>query len=725
MMRLVWLISILFITCSQCLAQEKKFPANKEEKAKYEEAGILFTEGEYEKAFELYKSLDESNPGHPEVQLPLAICAQNLENGHETALSYFEKIDKKAVEGTDFPYYYAISLHMNYKFQEAINQLNLFIKNKHPKEQKEKAEQIIRYCQNGLELMANPAKVRIETLGDPLNTPASEYAPMISADENTILFTYRGDKSIGGLQEQPGTTHKDYNEDVQIAYKDSAGYWFEPLILQSNINTAGNDACVGISPDAQYLYLFRSIEDDPGSLYKSELDGYTWTDPELLKGEVNSKWWEGSITISHDGRKVYFASERPGGAGGRDIYEARLKNGIWSNVKNVGTMINTKYNDDAPFLHPSGKYLVFSSEGHKTMGGYDIFVSELRPDSTWGPPVNIGYPINSTSDDKFYTVTADGHHGYYSSGKKGGLGKQDIYKVSPGIDKNVVLCQVIGDVYLDDYPTFCEIEVIDDAAPPLRTMYNSNSLSGKFLVVLPPEKNYKLKFIIGGIEPKEYSVEAKNITGFVEKYLLVKFYTDGRQTSLKEVPADSIKALNYALIKEQDDVNDPNLTTAHHTAVNDTANIATVNNIPTNNTTTTNNTTNNNTTTTTTTTTTTFTTTANPDPNLKIMPMAEFVEFTHPKLTFRVQVGAYRFPQNFRVEKYERDEKSVKEKLGDGITRFTIKEFTRLKDAYAYRDEMVKLGVSDAFVTAVYKGKRYLLVDIRAELARTLNLDTN
>jgi hypothetical protein len=106
------------------------------------------------------------------------------------------------------------------------------------------------------------------------------------------------------------------------------------------------------------------------------------------------------------------------------------------------------------------------------------------------------------------------------------------------------------------------------------------------------------------------------------------------------------------------------------------------------------------------------------------MPMSQFLEFTHPKLTFRVQVGAYRFPQNFRVEKYERDAKSVKETLGDGITRFTIREFSTLKEAYAYRDEMVKLGVSDAFVTAIYKGKRYLLVDIRAELKRTLNLDT-
>lgn len=311
------------------------------------------------------------------------------------------------------------------------------------------------------------------------------------------------------------------------------------------------------------------------------------------------------------------------------------------------------------------------------MGGYDIFVSELQDDSTWGAPKNIGYPINSPTDDKFYTVTADGHHGYYSTGKKGGMGKQDVYYVSPGIDKTVILFQVVGQVFLDDVPIFAEIEVSDDAAIPLRTKYNSNSISGKFLIDLPPSKVYKVKFTIGGIEPKIVTVDARNIKGFVEKYVEVRFYTDGDPTKIDTMittPESDTAIIN--VVSNPPVKKDTNLVVSPR------------------------------------------------DSTLKIMPMNEFVDFSHPSLEYRVQVGAYRFPWNFRVEKYERDEKSKQEKMDDGITRFTIKKFKTLKEAYAYRDEMVKIGVSDAFVTALYNGKRYLLVEIRDVLAKVLPYET-
>lgn len=720
MIRIVILCVLLFASMDAANAQRKNFPANKEENAMFEEAEFLISEEDFEKAFELYTKLNTLNPDQPIVYYRLGFCKQHTPGGDQEALEYYSKVDQAEMKGTEFPYYYALELHKNYKFQEAIDQMNAFLKDTKPsKEQKANALKTIKYCENGIELVRNPAAVTITTLGDPLNTQFSEYAPMISADEKTIVYTYRGEKSTGGLQPIPGSRQKDYNEDIQIAYKDSAGLWYEPLILQSNINTEGNDACVAITPDAQYIYMFRSIEDDPGSLYKSELDGMTWTDPELIKGDVNSKWWDGSITISHDGRKVYFASERPGGMGGRDIYEARLKgDGSWGKAKNIGSPVNTPLNDDAPFLHPSGKYLVFSSEGHNSMGGFDIFVSELKTDSTWDNPRNIGYPINSTNDDKFYTVTSDGKHGYYSSGKKGGLGKQDIYLVEPGIDRNVVLAQAIGDVLLDDYPIYSEIEVTDDLTT-LVTKYNSNSISGKFLIPLPPGKLYKLKFTVGGIAPQEFQIDARNITGFEEKYLLVKFYSDPetaqhRKDSIEKArhTVDSLWNISHHHGKDSLVANNTSTTTNTNNTVDHNNNTNTSNNTTIDNTNNSNNNTNNNNT--------NNNNTNNNTTETKIMPMAELLELSHPDLVYRVQVGAYRFPENFRVEKFERDEKSVKQTLNDGITRFTIKQFQTLKEAYAYRDEMIKLGVNDAFVTAVFKGKRYLLTDIRPELMKAL-----
>jgi tetratricopeptide (TPR) repeat protein len=263
MIRFAISIALIFIFSGSLFGQDKKFPSNKEEKEKFEEAELLMAEGDYENAFEIYKSLNESNSGHAELLFPLGVCAQNMENSNEIAIKYFEAINSADVAESDFSYYYSISLHKAYRFQEAIDQMEKFLKTaKATKEQKKIAKETIEHSKNGIELVANPVNVEITTLGDPLNTDGYEYAPMISADEKTILYTYRGYKSTGGLQTKVGTDKKEYNEDVQIAYKDSAGLWFEPLILQSNINTIGNDACVAITPDAQYLYLFRSIEGD-------------------------------------------------------------------------------------------------------------------------------------------------------------------------------------------------------------------------------------------------------------------------------------------------------------------------------------------------------------------------------------------------------------------------------------------------------------------------------
>lgn len=669
---LIILFSIVSVTYAQG-DKGKKFPTTKEEKARLEEGDALMDEGNYEAAFKILQEMEKDNPNASELLYRLGICMYRLDRYNvESSLAYFNRANPEELKNTTFGYHYGKALHKNYEFEKAITQLEMVSKSKAKlsKEQKAEIPKLIRYCRNGIELVKRPANVEITTLGDPLNTSGSEYAPIISADEKTILFTYAGERSTGGLQRVQGERAKIYYEDVMISYKDSLGQWSEPKLLPSNINTEGNDACVAMTPDAQYIYLFRGSKRDPeGSLYKSELDGYTWTDPEFLKGEINSDVWDGSITISHDGRRVYFASERPGGMGGRDLYEARkLPNGTWGKVKNLGPAINTKEDDDAPFLHPSGKYLVFSSEGHNSMGAADIFVSELNPDSTWGAPVNIGYPINSPNADKFYTVTADGKHGYYSSSKKGGMGKQDIYMVAPGIDKNVVLMQVVGDVFLDDVPTFCEIKVTDSNTPPLTTLYNSNSYSGKFLLDLPPTKKYTITFEIGGMKPLTYEVDASDIDGFVEKYLLVKFYTNGESK-----------------------ISEPGKYLPENPPVKDTAKTATNNTI------------------------------TNPPVNKDtIMKMAELMDFKHPDLQYRVQVGAYRYPQNFKVQKYERDEKSRKELLNDGITRFTIKTFGTLREAYAYRDEMVKLGVSDAFVTGLYKGKRYLLVELRPILNEVL-----
>ena len=183
--------------------------------------------------------------------------------------------------------------------------------------------------------------------------------------------------------------------------------------------------------------LFRSYKNDKeGSIYYSKLDGDQWsygymlgTDPGDIT-DINTQYHEPSACLSPDGNTLYFVSDRPGGFGGEDIYRCvKLPTGRWSKATNLGPTINTEYDEDAPFMHPDGVTLFFSSNGHKTMGGFDIFFS-VKSDSGWYPPQNMGYPINTTDDDVFYVMSSDGKRAYFSSVRPEGLGEQDIYMVT-------------------------------------------------------------------------------------------------------------------------------------------------------------------------------------------------------------------------------------------------------------------------------------------------------
>ncbi|MCB0381723.1 MAG: PD40 domain-containing protein, partial [Flavobacteriales bacterium] len=145
---------------------------------------------------------------------------------------------------------------------------------------------------------------------------------------------------------------------------------------------------------------------------------------------INSKNQETSACFSPDGNTIYFVSNRPDGIGGKDIYKStKNKDGKWGEAENLGRTINTIDDEDAVFLHADGKTLYFSSKGHKTMGGYDIFKSTYEK-GKWSTPENIGYPINTADDDVCFVLTASGEYGYYTSAKLDGKGKRDIYRVS-------------------------------------------------------------------------------------------------------------------------------------------------------------------------------------------------------------------------------------------------------------------------------------------------------
>lgn len=282
-------------------------------------------------------------------------------------------------------------------------------------------------CKYGREYVKNPIRgVVIENLGDVINSPYPEYVPVISEDEKVMLFTARKPNTTGGGKDYD----QEYFEDIYIS-ENINGKWSEPKNLPRPINSNSHDACIALSPDGTKLFVYKtgSGKEKMGDIYISEKkpDG-SWTEPRSMGNKINTKYREPSISITRDGNTVYFSSDRPGGFGGLDIYKStKNEKGEWSEPVNLGPTINTPYDEDAPFIH-NETTLYFSSQGHTSMGGFDIFVSELQ-NGQWTTPRNLGYPLNTADDDIYFVVSADNQRGYFSSGRAGGLGDKDLYVV--------------------------------------------------------------------------------------------------------------------------------------------------------------------------------------------------------------------------------------------------------------------------------------------------------
>lgn len=640
--------------------KKKKFLSVAADKTTFEKAELLFEEENYASALPLYQKLELKYPEEPILMFRLGVCYLFQPTGARRAQDYLMKPDQAKFKKTDLAYYLGRAYHLNYKFDDALVQLNQYVLRKDIKpKMKEEALRYIEFCNNGKELLQHPLGVKISNVGAPVNTENSEYVPVISSDESVLIYTYRGERSMGGKQLLPGQPDPegDYYEDIFMTIKDSTGKWQEPSSIGSNINTDGHDACVALSNDGQKLFIFKNLASDVGSIFMSKLDGDKWTDPEELQGQIKSNSWEGSISLSYDEQTVYFSSERPGGYGGKDIYSATLQpDGTWGNVKNLGAGINTKFDDDAPFIHPSGQFLIFSSKGHNSMGGYDLFRTDVIGDTTWSAPENLGYPINTTGDDIYYVLSADGKRGYYSSGSIGGLGQQDIYLVTPAMmGKKIALVLAKGMVTLDDKPVKVEIMVMNVLTGKTVAVYNSNSKTGKYLINFPAGNEYKLVFRLEQYDPLTRSLNTLAVDSFYEANIDVQFYSPQY----------------LAMLKARKDSLDKTLVT----------------NVPKD-------------------------TSGSGKPlSLKEM-MDKYGDYSMDGLEFTVQIGAYNLPENFPYGKTLKLGKVNKQKLDDGVTRFTMGKKNTLNKAYAFKNQVVDAGVNDAFVTAVYKGKRYLLKDL-------------
>ncbi len=414
---------------------------------------LYYTYQNYEKALKYFSELDSISKGKDwKVRYHRALSYLQSDVNKPAALPLLldktiaKKMNKKKRK-KDYHYWLARAYHYANKFDSAIYYYDKFLQiagegNKRVPE----VELLKQQAETGKKLVEQPKNIKIENLGNAINTPYHEYAPVITPDESILMFTSRRPGNIGGLRTkegQPDTFGGIWFEDVYVAIK-ANGKWLEAQNVGSPVNTPDHDATVTVSPDGREMYFYRSDGKRWGDIYKSVQSGYTWGEPKKLGPPINSEYWEPSMTMTPDSQIIIFSSNRPGGYGGLDLYMSRrLPDGSWAKPVNLGPTVNTPYDEDAPFIHVDGKTLYFSSNGPNSMGGFDVFVTKMTGDNEWTEPVNLGYPINTTDDDIFFVLSPDGRRGYMASVRPEGLGGQDLYIIYMPVDKDILPSAIV------------------------------------------------------------------------------------------------------------------------------------------------------------------------------------------------------------------------------------------------------------------------------------------
>jgi hypothetical protein len=508
-MQKIIIFLFLFVTINFTISGQDKG----DYREKFTEGNYLILEGNYGRALKTFLQAYQIDSSSANINFKIGFCYLKTISEKSKALSYLEKavlnttknyVDleprEKAAPVNAF-YYYGEALHLNYKFDEAIANYEKFKSFLKPK-QTDMITDVNRHIEisnNAKALVSAPINISISNLGDSINTSFPDYSPVLSADEKTIIFTSRRPGSTGGDK----TDEDQFYEDIYISYKKSDSTWTTPVSISPNINTISHEASVGLSADAQTLLIYK--DGNGGDIYSSNLEGDSWTYPVQLGSDINSPSWETSACLTPDGNTLYFVSDRKeGGLGGRDIWKCvKLPNGKWSKAMNLGAPVNTPYDEESPFIHPSGNVLFFSSKGHQTIGGFDIFFS-TRSEKGWEEPLNIGYPINTTDDDVFYVTSPDGKRGYYSSSSRSeGYGEKDIYMISIPERKEQPLVLIKGFILPAEgkpLPGDLEIVATNNETGIVTGVYRPLMRDGSFTIIIPPNSNFTLSYQQNGEE---------------------------------------------------------------------------------------------------------------------------------------------------------------------------------------------------------------------------------
>ncbi|MCK4663805.1 MAG: PD40 domain-containing protein [Bacteroidales bacterium] len=480
-------------------------------------ANQYFDDADYKYAIKIFLIIDSIQPDDPVINYKIGACYLNSEYEKVKAIPYLEFAKKSKYLETPKVVYKDLGIlyHLDCQFDKSIDNFNKYLKlaNKNDK-YIIFAKRMLTICENAKKITSKTYDVEIENLGYPISTKDSEFSPLISADESILYFMRKK-----GINENYKTFGKTSDDEVQIMYSLRNGnLWYEPkAITFPNIDKKISVKLAGLSPDGEHLF-FHIGKDNKGNIYTCLFVNGQCTGLKKLSNNINSKFWEDRVSITPNGRVLYFSSNRPGGFGGKDLYKVeKNEKGNWDKPINLGSQINTKYNEISPFIHPDAKTLYFSSDGHNTIGGYDIFKSTYE-NKQWTEPENIGYP-NTTKDDIYFVLSADGQTGYFSSSQNDIFNNHHIYKVN--LKKSIPLTLVKGIILagVPLKPIKANIKVVDKQTNErIKYIYSPNPETGKYLMIFPPGKNYDMIIESNNFLPQLVNIYIPNQTYFYELF---------------------------------------------------------------------------------------------------------------------------------------------------------------------------------------------------------------
>ena len=531
---------------------------------KFEEASKLMEEKFFNQAAAIWNELVQAQPENANLNYKLGVSYFNSYNQKAKALPYLQKAAERRGVGyggfntsgydpfdpneTNSPvevdYYLGRAYHLNNELNKADEYYQKFLDEVgSDHDLRAAAVRGKEQTGNARVLMANPKNYLISNAGSVVNNDHPDFSPVLSVDGNALFYTsrrIRPDSSNAQIiDELAGLPF----ENIYVTYKDRNGVWQAPELL--NINTpTGHMATINVSADGQTLFIYRDDGGD-GNIYESRLVGELWSDPVLVGSDVNTKSWEPHCALTADGNTLYFVSDRKGGQGGRDLDRVvKLPNGEWSKSQNLGNVLNTPYDDDGVFIHPNGRTLYFSSKGHNSMGGFDIFRSDLNDDGTWTKPENIGYPLNTVDDDVFFVTTADGRRGYFSSDQIGGYGEKDIYFVDFPEEMQAEGLTVLKGFIIpppgQELPPSTILYVTDKATGETKA-YKPRQRDGVYVVILPPCKEYNLDYRVDDktIHTEDIFVECETAYQEINKEIYLNPVSIAGPASILDLPKGS------------------------------------------------------------------------------------------------------------------------------------------------------------------------------------------